>query len=101
VFLIGFLLRMVLILLAGGHSYWYSSGQKLAPLERGFFAFFQDFSLFRLQFFSFLIVFIIFDIEVILISAVIIQERYSLVFFVLLLFVLGTLVLEFFLGKVV
>lgn len=101
VFIIGFILRIILILLASGHSYWYNSGQKIAPLESGFFAFFQDFSLFSLQFFRFLVVFIIFDIEVILISAIIMKEIYSLAFFVLVLFVLGTLVLEFFLGKVV
>jgi len=58
----------VIILLALRHGLWAGKSTKLSPLERGFHSFFQDFSVFRTQFFLFLILFIIFDVEVVLLS---------------------------------
>jgi len=81
------LIRVVRIL----HGLWAARRQKLAPLERGFFAFFQDFSLFRIQFFQFLILFIIFDLEVILISMFLSARFFSILSLLIILFIGGTL----------
>lgn len=73
-----------------------NKGNLSSPLERGFFYFMNDNSKFRIQFFSLAVIFVLFDLEVVLFLPVITSGSLGLIsLFLILLFVAGTLIVEF------
>ncbi len=75
-------------------------GEKRLPLERGFWALSGGNTKFSLQFFTLIIIFVLFDIEVVLLSPLVFSYlRGYILFFLISFFIFTTLMLEWWWGK--
>lgn len=78
----------------------YDSG-KASPLERGFFSFSGGRGMFRLQFFTLLIIYMVFDLEIVLFRFFVFTRMRGWAFLLVVAFAVLTLLVEWFFGKLV
>ena len=96
--LIRFLVATSLYLVCFFRSYKVKNTNKMTPFERGFAGVGAITSSFSIHFFILVVIFIIFELEIVLLIGVIFSLRmYG--FAILILFILGGIYLEYYLGK--
>lgn len=75
---------------------------KISPFERGFESIGKIHSSFRIHFFIIILIFVIFDLEVVILMGFLVSDlRFYLNFILILTFVLGGFYMEWFFGKLV
>lgn len=76
--------------------------EKISSFERGFERIGKIHNSFRIHFFIIILIFVIFDLEVVILIGLIIRRFYSiLVFFFILIFILGGFYIEWYFGKLI